>query len=146
MKSIKRSVFVLALVALATVPAVAQKITKETMLSEGKKRTYYLYVPKSVTSATPVPLIVLLHGSNHVGLSLAEKWNTLAEKEGAIIAAPDSIDSAHWSVPKDGPTFIHELVESLKTKYPINPKRVYLFGHSGGAVFALLLGVYEPEY
>ena len=49
-------------------------------------------------------------------------------------------------MPKDGPTFIHELVESLKTKYPINPKRVYLFGHSGGAIFALLLGVYEPEY
>jgi tetratricopeptide (TPR) repeat protein len=146
MKSIKRGVIALGLLVFATVPAIAQKITKETMMSEGKKRTYYLYVPKNVTSATPVPLIVLLHGSNHVGLSLAEKWNTLAEKEGVIIAAPDSLDSAKWSVPKDGPTFIHELVESLKTKYPIDPKKVYLFGHSGGAVFALLLGVYEPEY
>lgn len=146
MKGIKRSIVVLALLVLATVPAVAQKITRETMMSEGKKRTYYLYVPKSVTSATPVPLIVLLHGSNHVGLSLAEKWNTLAEKEGAIIVAPDSIDSAQWSVPKDGPTFIYELVESLKARYPINSKRVYLFGHSGGAIFALLLSIYEPEY
>ncbi len=147
MKSIQRSVLALVLLLMfAAAPAVAQKISKETMMSEGKKRTYYLYVPKSVTSANPVPLIVLLHGSNHVGLSLAEKWDKLAEKEGVIIAAPDSLDSAKWSVPKDGPTFIHELVESLKTKYPINPKKVYLFGHSGGAVFALLLAVYEPEY
>jgi tetratricopeptide (TPR) repeat protein len=145
MKRIKRSVIALGLLVFATIPAVAQKITKETMMSEGKKRTYYLYLPKSLGTA-PVPLVVLLHGSNHIGLSLAEKWNALAEKEGVIIVAPDSIDSAQWSVPKDGPTFIHELVESLKTKYPINPKKVYLFGHSGGAVFALLLSVYEPEY
>lgn len=147
MKIIQRSVVGLTLL-LVFAPAwvLAQKITKETTVSEGKKRTYYLYVPKSVATATSVPLVVLLHGSNHIGLSLAEKWDSLAEKEGVIIAAPDSIDSEHWSVPKDGPTFIHELVELLKTKYPINPKKVYLFGHSGGAVFALLLSIYEPEY
>src|SRR6476469_1607536 len=133
---------------LASVPAsnLAQKITKETIVSEGKKRTYYLYLPPSLTSSSPVPLIVLLHGSDHVGLSLAEKWNDLAEKEGAIIVAPNSIDSSHWSAPDDGPAFLHELVESLKNKYPINSKRVYLFGHSAGAVFALLMSLYESEY
>ncbi len=131
----------------AFVPAVpAQKITKQTIVSEGKKRTYYLYVPKNLKPGVTVPLVVLLHGSNHVGLSLAEKWNDLAEEEGVIIVAPDSLDSAHWSVPGDGPVFLHELVESIKTSYPINPKRVYLFGHSGGAVFALLMSLYESEY
>jgi predicted peptidase len=133
---------------LGFVPAVAsaQKITKESIVSEGKKRSYYLYVPKSLPKSTPVALVVLLHGSNHVGLSLAEKWNDLAEKEGLIIVAPDSADSSHWSVPGDGPAFLHELVESIKAKYPINAKRVYLFGHSGGAVFALLMSLYESEY
>jgi tetratricopeptide (TPR) repeat protein len=146
MASIKRSIIALSFVlTVAPVWASAQKITKETMMSEGKKRTYYLYIPKNLGTA-PAPLIVLFHGSNHIGLSLAEKWDKLAEKEGVIIAAPDSIDSAQWSVPKDGPTFIYELVESLKAKYSINSKRVYLFGHSGGAIFALLLSVYEPEY
>jgi poly(3-hydroxybutyrate) depolymerase len=124
----------------------AQKITKETIVSEGKKRTYYLYVPKSITTSAAVPLIVLLHGSNHVGLSLAEKWNDLAEREGAILVAPNSVESSHWSVPDDGPQFLRELVESIKTKYPVNPKRVYLFGHSGGAIFALLMSLYESEY
>ena len=124
----------------------AQKITKETMLSEGKKRTFYLYVPKSLKPGETVPLIVLLHGSNHIGLSLAEKWDDLAEREGVIFVAPDSADSSVWSIPNDGPIFIHDLVESIKTKYPINAKRVYLFGHSGGAVFALLMSLYESEY
>jgi tetratricopeptide (TPR) repeat protein len=134
------------LIAFAPAGALAQKIAKETIVSEGKKRTYYIYVPKSVQPSSPVPLVVLLHGSNHVGLSLAEKWNNLAEKEGVIIMAPDSAESSHWSVPGDGPAFLHELVESVKTKYPINPKKVYLFGHSGGAVFALLMSLYESEY
>lgn len=139
--------FILALfVIFAPTGALAQKITKETIVSEGKKRTYYIYVPKNVQPSSPVPLVVLLHGSNHVGLSLAEKWDKLAEKEGIIVVAPDSIDSSRWSVPNDGPGFIHELVESTKTKYPINAKRVYLFGHSGGAVFALLMSLYESEY
>jgi tetratricopeptide (TPR) repeat protein len=139
-------ILVIVFVALAPTSALAQKIGKETIVSEGKKRSYYIYVPKSLQPSSSVPLIVLLHGSNHIGLSLAEKWNTLAEKEGVIIVAPDSADPAVWSIPRDGPVFLHELVESLKTKYPINPKRVYLFGHSGGAVFALLMSLYESEY
>ena len=133
-------------IAFAPASAFAQKISKETILSEGKKRTYYLYVPKSVKPSEPIPLLVLLHGSNHVGLSLAEKWKDLAENEQVILLAPDSADSAYWSIPNDGPGFLHELVEAIKTKYPINPKRVYLFGHSGGAVFALLMSLYESEY
>jgi tetratricopeptide (TPR) repeat protein len=141
-----RLILVIVFVALAPTSALAQKIGKETIVSEGKKRSYYIYVPKSLQPSSSVPLIVLLHGSNHIGLSLAEKWNTLAEKEGVIIVAPDSADPAVWSIPRDGPVFLHELVESLKTKYPINPKRVYLFGHSGGAVFALLMSLYESEY
>ena len=28
----------------------------------------------------------------------------------------------------------------------MNPKRVYLFGHSAGAVFALMMPLWEPEY
>jgi tetratricopeptide (TPR) repeat protein len=134
------------LIVIAPSSILAQKISKETIVSEGKKRTYYIYVPKSVKAPSLVPLVVLLHGSNHVGLSLAEKWDALAEKEGVIIVAPDSADSSHWSVPGDGPQFLRDLVESVKTQYPINSKRVYLFGHSGGAVFALLMSLYESEY
>jgi tetratricopeptide (TPR) repeat protein len=140
-------VFIFALAPVCVpVSVTAQKITKENLVSAGKKRTYYLYVPKSVQPSTTVPLVVLLHGSYHVGLSLAEKWQDLADREGFIILAPDSADSSKWSVPGDGPAFIHELVESLKSKYPVDPKRVYLFGHSGGAVFGLLMSLYESEY
>jgi poly(3-hydroxybutyrate) depolymerase len=121
-------------------------ITKELISSRGKERVYYLYVPAGVKASAPAPLVVLLHGSGRNGNSLAEKWKDLAKKEGFIIAGPDSSNTAGWRVPEDGPDFIHELVEFLKTKYPVNVRRVYLFGHSAGAGQALYLSLMESEY
>jgi len=120
------------------------KVVRESILSNKKKRTFYLYVPSSAKA--PAPLIVLLHGSGRDGMSLVEKWKELADKEGVIIVGPDSDGSSGWSMPRDGPDFLRDLVEDLKSKYPINPRRVYLFGHSAGAVFALIMSTVEPEY
>ena len=134
------------LLAVSPAAVLSQKITKEKLTSEDKKRSFYLYVPASVKPESPVPLVVLLHGSNRVGLSLAEKWKELANQEGFIVAAPDSINSAVWAIPGDGPVFMRDLVEDLKSKYAINSRRVYLFGHSAGAIFALRMSIYESQY
>src|SRR6266550_5806760 len=137
----------LAFLSITTATATANdEITKELITSKGKTRAYYRYVPATVKAAAPAPLIVMLHGSGRVGMSLVEKWKDLAKKEGFIIAGPDSLDTRVWGMPQDGPDFLRDLVEELKTKYPINPRRVYLFGHSGGAVFALEMSLYESEY
>jgi poly(3-hydroxybutyrate) depolymerase len=124
----------------------AAKVTKETIVSEGKKRTYYLFVPDKLSASKPLPLIVLLHGSNHNGLSLMDKWKELAEKEEIILAGPDSSNSAGWATPADGPNFLRDLVEDLKAKYPVNPRRVYLFGHSAGAGHAIFMSLFESLY
>lgn len=124
----------------------AEKISKEKFDSPQGKRTYYLFVPDSVKTGAPAPLLVLLHGSGRNGLSLAEKWKEIASREGLILVAPDAHNSQGWFIPKDGPEFIHDLVETLRSKHPVNPRRVYLFGHSAGAVFALNLAMLESEY
>lgn len=121
-------------------------ITKELMTSRGKTRVYYLYVPSMIKANTTAPLIVMLHGSNRTGVNLVEKWKDLAKKEGIIIVGPDATDLRGWGSPQDGPDFLYELVEALKTKHPINPKRVYLFGHSAGANFALEMSLMESQY
>ncbi len=121
-------------------------ITKELMTSGGKTRVYYLYVPSTIKAGTPTPLIVTLHGSNRTGITLVEKWKDLAKKEGIIIAGPDATNLQGWGSPQDGPDFLRDLVESLKEKYPINSKRVYLFGHSAGAIFSLEMSLMESQY
>jgi len=122
------------------------EITKELITAKGKTRAYYLYVPATVKASSPAPLIVMLHGSGRVGMSLVEKWKDLAKKEGFIIVGPDSSNTSGWGSPQDGPEFLRDLVEELKTKYPINPRRVYLFGHSAGASFALEMSLMESQY
>jgi poly(3-hydroxybutyrate) depolymerase len=121
-------------------------ITKELITSNGKPRAYYLYVPSTIKTGTPAPLIIMLHGSNRTGVTLVEKWKDYAKKEGFIIAGPDATDLRGWGSPQDGPDYLHELVEELKSKYPVNPRRVYLFGHSAGASFALQMSLMESQY
>lgn len=121
-------------------------ITKELITSQGRTRAYYLYVPSTLKTGTTSPLIVTLHGSNRTGVTLVEKWKDLAKKEGIILAGPDASNLRGWGSPQDGPDFLRDLVEELKVRYPVNPKRVYLFGHSAGASFALQISLMESEY
>jgi poly(3-hydroxybutyrate) depolymerase len=123
-----------------------QKVIKESIRSAEKDRTYYLFVPDKIDQSSPVPLVVLLHGSNRNGLSLVEKWKDLAKNEKFIIVGPDALRSNGWQIPDDGPGPIHELVTALRAKYAINPRRIYLFGHSAGAGQALYLSLLESEY
>ena len=80
------------------------------------------------------------------GLSLVDKWQDLAGKEGIIVAGLDAQNSSGWNAPVDGQELVYELVELLKSRYPVDPQRVYRFGHSAGAVFAMILGFVESEY
>ena len=127
-------------------PIQLQDITKELTTSNGKPRVYYLYVPSNTQPSSRVPLIVMLHGSNRTGNSLVEKWKDLAKKEGFIIVGPDAQNLKGWWAPQDGPDYLRDVVEELKKKYPIDPRRVYLFGHSAGASFAIAMSLLESQY
>src|SRR3954462_14832588 len=127
------------LVAMFAPPAFGRTpdVVHDTLTSGGRKRSYYLFVPDTVKA--PAPLVVLLNGSGRNGKTLIDTWQDLAAKGGLIINGPDSDDPSAWVLGRDGPDFLHDLVEALKSKYPINPRRVYLFGNSGGAVFGLVM-------
>jgi poly(3-hydroxybutyrate) depolymerase len=124
--------------------AFSQEVEKNLITSGGRTRAYYLFVPKRVKA--PAPLIVLLHGSGRNGSIMVDKWKDLAKKEGVILVGPDSANSQMWAIPVDGPDFLRDIVEELKSKYAINQRRVYLFGHSAGASYALQLSMFESEY
>jgi poly(3-hydroxybutyrate) depolymerase len=135
----------LVLLTLASIAA-GQKISKGALKAANGERSYYLLVPDKLDNSKPVPLVVLLHGSGRNGQSLVDRWKDLALKEGFIVVGPNSLNAADWQIPADGPDFIYELVEDLKTKFAIDPRRIYVFGHSGGAIQALHLALYESEY
>jgi predicted esterase len=109
----------------------------------GKSRTYYFFIPDG---DGPLPLVVLLHGGGRNGQVMVEAWRTLASKEHFIVVAPDSYDPSGWSVKIDSPAFFQAVVEQVAARHAIDVRRIYLFGHSAGAVHALVLALIDSEY
>ena len=123
----------------------AEKITKESLTSQGTERTYYLFVPDSAKNK-PAPLIILLHGSGRDGKILVEHWQSLAKKEGIVLAGPDAMVRQGWSMRDDGPLFLRHVIEAVQTDYAIDRRRMYVFGHSAGAIHGITMGILESEY
>ncbi len=138
------AVFLLAASALAE--GEKGKISKEKISFREKERTYFLFVPSGIAAGRKVPLVVALHGSGQDAESYVSAWKDLAEREKLIVVGPSSLDVVHWAPPEDGPLFLHDVVEQVAAKYPVDGRRVHLFGHSAGAVFALEMAALESEY
>jgi poly(3-hydroxybutyrate) depolymerase len=118
------------------------KVQSDTFQSDGQKRTYAWF---ATPSAVPRPLVIVLHGSGGNGKDMVNRWRDLARRESFVVAGPDARNPSHWEPPVDGPVLLRDLVDTLKP-HNIDPRRVYLFGHSAGAIFALHMGPIESEY
>jgi len=144
---VKKAFWLLLFVVLTAAGTVhANEIRKETMVSQRKNRSFYLYEPENLDRKALYPLIVVLHGSGDSGMMPVKRWRDLAQKHGILIAGPNALDRQAWRIPDDGPEFIYEMVEGLKKKHPVDPQRVYLFGHSGGATVGIYLALLQSEY
>ncbi len=144
--SARRRIAALLLLVLPAAALAGAQIEKHTVVSRDKKRVYYLYVPDGVTPDKKAPLLVTVHGSTADGRSLVEVWKDTASAEGFILAGPDSTNSARWASPQDGPLFLKDVVDDVARQYAIDGRRIYLFGQSAGAVFALQMAVLESEF
>jgi poly(3-hydroxybutyrate) depolymerase len=144
----RNGVFLAAIALLAAAAAVGEsgKMTDEKISWKGRERTYFLHLPRGTALDQKLPLILTLHGSGQNPKRLVSKWEDLGDKEKIILVGPAATDPARWNVPADGPLFLHDLVEAVKARYSIDGRRVYLFGHSAGAVFALEMAALESEY
>jgi poly(3-hydroxybutyrate) depolymerase len=141
----RRFLFAAALL-VAAGSARSAEVEKHAITFHGKPREYFLYVPPGISADHPVPLLVTLHGSGGNGSTFPTVWKDFADKEGIVVVGPNAIESARWDPTEDGPRFMHDVVEEVRAKYPIDGKRIYLFGHSAGAVYGLQLAALESEY
>ena len=138
----------LAVLLLLALPAAARaaSIEQRTVVSRGKKRTYAFYAPDSVKPDVRAPILVAIHGSTGSGRNILERWTDIADKHGVLLAGPDATDNSRWASPQDGPQFLKDVVDDVSSRYAIDGRRIYLFGHSAGANFALQMAVLESEF
>ena len=113
-----------------------------------------LTVPSSYADDSAAPLIVLLHTYGRTGARQDEymSLSALADDYGFIMVAPDGTPSEAENNPRywnasaaccawggkelDDSGYIAGIIDMVKKEYTIDPKRVYIIGHSNGAFMA----------
>jgi poly(hydroxyalkanoate) depolymerase family esterase len=123
-------------------------------------RAYRIYTPATaLTSATPLPLLVMLHGcgQNPDDFARGTGMNALAEEFGFLVVYPAQSPRAqvnrcwNWYKPADQvrgagePALIASLTRQLIADHAIDPARVYVCGLSAGASAALIAAMAYPD-
>ena len=130
----------------------------------GELLPYQIYVPRSWTPGSKLPLVVALHGANMDETNMLGRSNgqmqALAERHGFIVAAPLGyrINSAYGSergfsgaLTKDNLRLkrserdVLELTARIRAEYETDPGRQYLLGNSMGGGGTWWLGGQHPE-
>ena len=112
-------------------------------------RVYY-YVPKGIDFAKQSPLLVFLHGgTTDTPDEQPEKYlraGGLAQpaigEAPFIVVAPSAPKGSHgsrWNVP-EAPALIEAAIMDARSKFNIDPERIFLGGHSMGGYGALHIG------
>lgn len=117
-----------------------------------KARPYQVAVPKAYDKSKPSAMILLLHGYGATGgIQLAYfTFDALVDARNVIIAYPDgTLDAAgkrYWNAtdaccgtgktPPDDVAYLTAVVHDVQKQYAVDPKRVFVAGHSNGGFMA----------
>jgi polyhydroxybutyrate depolymerase len=115
-------------------------------------RPYGLKVPARYTASTPTPLVLLLHGYTGSGLGQAQYFGMLtdADQHGYLLAYPDGTEdpggNRFWNATDaccnfyglavDDVAYLSAVLDDVEARYTVDPKRVYVVGHSNGGFMA----------
>ncbi len=121
----------------------------------GRKRSYVVYVPPTVDSAEPNPVVLAFHGAGTNARTMERfcNLNAKADADGFIVVYPQGSGQLHWFLTFNGGNccgYAHEnqiddvdytaaLLDDLATITPVDERRIYVTGMSNGAVMAYLL-------
>ena len=135
-----------------------------TLESANEILPYHMYVPTTYDGTRAFPLIIALHGLGGTEDSFFDGYDKtfppLAEQHGYIIAAPLGyrVDGGYgWGVgnPPADPAVrqtrerseqdVMQVLQIVRQTYKIDPSRIYLMGHSLGAIGTWLIAPKYPD-
>jgi len=120
---------------------------------DGRIRSYYVHVPESYKPGIPTSLVIALHAGGSFALNMLLKTNlsSQADEHSFIIVYPNGVTRCNpfWRMWNGGYCcgvayernvddvgYIRAIIDYLKSHYNIDPTRVYVTGHSNGAILA----------
>jgi predicted esterase len=124
---------------------------------------YRVYVPKGYSTSKPTPLVIALHGLGANEDSFFDSYSQLppqlAEKHGFLMAAPlgfrrdgfygssimGASDAASRRRGEHSEKDVLEVLRLMKAAYNVDDSRIYLIGHSMGAIGTWALAAKYPQ-
>jgi len=104
----------------------------------GENLKFWAYVPENYAPSYEYGLMVWIHPpGNTMQSTIFKEWKSICEQRGIIIVGPSAQDVVHWD--RGESEFVKEVIESMKTRYTIDSKRIFLVSHSNGGEFAFHL-------
>ena len=119
-------------------------------MADGKLMPYRVYVPLGYDGSVAVPLVVMLHGalgderSYFSGLYDPVVIKGESERRGIILVSTNA-GSRFSTYDQKGQDDVFEVINAIQRDYKIDPARVYLTGHSLGAVGTWVVAAARPE-
>jgi polyhydroxybutyrate depolymerase len=125
---------------------------------DGIERTYVVRAPREQPPGTTLPVVLVLHGGggNAANAEKMTGFTALVDRERVLVVYPEGtarrarIRLLTWNAGHccgsamerrvDDVGFISALLDTLATRYPIDPTRIYATGMSNGAMMSHRLG------
>jgi poly(hydroxyalkanoate) depolymerase family esterase len=133
---------------------------RETYSNGRESRRYQLYVPRTYSKDAPVPLLVALHGCTQDPDTFAAgtHFNTLADEYTFLVLYPQQGSARNlnrcwnWFIPANQerdsgePALLAGMIDSIRSRYSVDPHRIYIAGMSAGGAMAVIMGACYPDY
>ena len=125
----------------------AAGVAVQKLMSDGRERTYRLFVPASYEGRAALPLVLDMHGSGGTaeGQASNSRFEALAASEGFAVATLQAgTEGNRWNVPAtadrpDDVQYVSDVIDHVAARVCTDRARIYATGFSGGARMSSLL-------
>jgi polyhydroxybutyrate depolymerase len=132
--------------------AAAAETVERTIDVDGVRRAYLVHVPPGLDRSKPAPLVLVFHGAGSDAESMvrATGFDAMADRERFVVAylrarRPALRYDADMGSASNDVRFVRALLERLRGRLAVDPRRVFATGFSNGAAFCYRLAAEMPE-
>jgi dienelactone hydrolase len=118
------------------------QIVEDVQCQDDATQRYALYLPSYFNLSRQWPVILVFDPGGR-GRQGVERYRAAAEKYGYVITGSNNSRNGPWNVGLDAAA---AMTADIKRRFPIDPKRMYTAGMSGGARLAIMVAQNSPEF
>lgn len=127
----------------------------------GFQRSYRVHVPSAYDGATPLPLVVVIHGAfdNAKGMEKFSGFSQIADRENFIVLYPEGIGILgylqHWNAGHccgkgaddqiDDSEYLAKAIGDVSNRLSIDRNRIYMAGFSNGGMMTYRFAAEHTE-